>query len=72
MIEVVYFVGRAQRRFYWEEEEFMPRLVGFSQFSALPEEQISEKIGRRILSGDEGMIVWWRGWCPCRAAQSLE
>jgi hypothetical protein len=37
----------------------MPKLVGFSRFAALVEEQISEKISRRILSGDQGMIVWW-------------
>jgi len=37
----------------------MLRLVGFSRFAALLEEQISEKIRRRILSGDQGMIVWW-------------
>ncbi len=35
----------------------MPRLVGFSRFAALLEEQISDKISRRILSGDQGMIV---------------
>ena len=27
---------------------------------ALPQEQIGEKISCRILSGDQGMIVWWR------------
>ena len=37
----------------------MPTLMGFGTFAALPEEQISEKISRRILSGDQGMIVWW-------------
>jgi quercetin dioxygenase-like cupin family protein len=37
----------------------MPKLVGFSRFAALLEEQISNKISRRILSGDQGMIVWW-------------
>jgi quercetin dioxygenase-like cupin family protein len=37
----------------------MSTLVGFGTFAALPEEQISEKIRRRILSGDQGMIVWW-------------
>jgi quercetin dioxygenase-like cupin family protein len=37
----------------------MPTLVGFGSFAALPEEQISEKISRRILSGDQGMLVWW-------------
>ena len=32
----------------------MPKLLGFSRFAALPEEQISENISRRILSGDQG------------------
>ena len=36
----------------------MPRLVGFSRFAVLLEEQISEKISRRILSADQGMVVW--------------
>ena len=30
----------------------MATLVGFGTFAALAEEQISEKISRRILSGD--------------------
>ena len=37
----------------------MPTLVGFGTFAALPEEQINEKVSRRILSGEQGMIVWW-------------
>ena len=37
----------------------MPTLVGFGTFAALSEERISDKISRRILSGDQGMIVWW-------------
>ena len=37
----------------------MPTLVGFGAFASLPQEQISERISRRILSGDQGMIVWW-------------
>src|SRR5262249_3649908 len=40
-------------------EDVMPTLVGFGRFAALLEERISEKISRRILSGDQGMIVWW-------------
>jgi quercetin dioxygenase-like cupin family protein len=40
-------------------EEVMPTLVGFGTFAALVEEQISERISRRILSGDQGMIVGW-------------
>ena len=35
----------------------MPKLVGFSRFAALLEEQISEKISRRILSGDQGLSL---------------
>ena len=49
----------------------MPRLVGFGWFAALLEEQISEEIGRRILSCDQrrrsGRALA-RG--PCRASQS--
>jgi hypothetical protein len=37
----------------------MATLVGFGAFAALAEEQISEKISRRILSGNQGMLVWW-------------
>ena len=37
----------------------MSKLVGFSKFADLPGEQISEKISRRILSGDQAMLVWW-------------
>ena len=37
----------------------MSKLAGFGTFAALPEEQLSEKISRRILSGGQGMIVWW-------------
>jgi hypothetical protein len=33
------------------------QLVGFGTLAALSEERISNK--RRILSGDQGMIVWW-------------
>jgi len=37
----------------------MPKLSGFSTFAAIPEERISDKISRRIVSGDKGMMVWW-------------
>ena len=37
----------------------IPKLVGFSTLMALPEEQVTEKIRGRILSGDQGMLVWW-------------
>ena len=37
----------------------MTNLMGFGTFAALPDEQLSEKISRRILSGSQGMVVWW-------------
>jgi quercetin dioxygenase-like cupin family protein len=40
-------------------EEPMSELTGFGSFAALHEERLSEKISRRILSGSQGMAVWW-------------
>jgi hypothetical protein len=40
-------------------EEALTKLTGFGTFAALPDEQLSEKISRRILSGSQGMVVWW-------------
>jgi hypothetical protein len=57
--EVAHFVDHTTPKAILIWEELMPRLVGFSRFADLLEEQISEKISRRILSGDQGMIVWW-------------
>jgi quercetin dioxygenase-like cupin family protein len=37
----------------------MPKFVGFTAFAQLPEERISDKVSRRIVSGEQGMIVWW-------------
>jgi quercetin dioxygenase-like cupin family protein len=37
----------------------MPKLTGFSAFASLPEERISDRISRRIVSGEQSMIVWW-------------
>jgi hypothetical protein len=45
-------------------EEGMPTFVGFNTFAGLPEEQISEKIRRRILAGDQAMLEH-RGRRPC-------
>jgi len=49
----------------------MPRLVGFGWCAALLEEQISEEIGRRILSCDNGggPVEHWPV-VHCRASQS--
>jgi quercetin dioxygenase-like cupin family protein len=37
----------------------MPKVTGFSTFASIPEERISDKISRRVVSGEQGMIVWW-------------
>jgi quercetin dioxygenase-like cupin family protein len=38
----------------------MPVLSGFSSLSTLPEEVITDKISRRMVAGERGMVVWWR------------
>ena len=37
----------------------MPSLTGFSPFDQIPVERITDKITRRVVSGEKGMIVWW-------------
>ena len=37
----------------------MPQLKGFSSLAKLPAERISDKITRRVLAGQQGMLVWW-------------
>jgi quercetin dioxygenase-like cupin family protein len=36
-----------------------PQSIRLFPDGPLVEEQISEKVNRRILSGDQGMVVWW-------------
>jgi hypothetical protein len=38
----------------------MPIIAGFDQLASVPEEQITEKIGRRVISGKQGTMVYWR------------
>ena len=38
----------------------MPVLFGFQQLVALPEERITDKISRKVLSGKQSMMVWWK------------
>ena len=37
----------------------MPKLSGYAALATLPEERVTDKITRRIASGDQEMIVWW-------------
>ena len=36
----------------------MTSLSGFSSLAAIPEEKITDKITRRVLAGQKGMMVW--------------
>jgi len=38
----------------------MPVIVGFDKLASVPEEQITDKIRRRVLSGKQGTMVYWR------------
>ena len=46
----------------------MPKLSGFASLATLNEERINDKISRRIASGDQGMIVWWKMKAGAHAA----
>lgn len=37
----------------------MPKVAGFVDFSKVKAEQINDKITRRMVSGDQGMMVHW-------------
>ena len=37
----------------------MPSLSGYSSLAATPEERINDKITRKVVSGEQGMLVWW-------------
>lgn len=38
----------------------MPIIAGFEQLASVPEEEITDKIRRRVISGDQGTLVYWR------------
>jgi quercetin dioxygenase-like cupin family protein len=46
----------------------MPKLSGFASLAALPQEQVTDKISRRVASGEQGMIVWWQMKAGAHAA----
>jgi len=37
----------------------MTPMQGFAALKDLPEEKVTDKISRRILTGEKEMIVWW-------------
>jgi quercetin dioxygenase-like cupin family protein len=38
----------------------MPIIEGFDQLASVPEERITDKIRRRVISGKLGTLVYWR------------
>ena len=38
----------------------MAVMSGFGALAGLPWERINDKIERRVLTGSQGMIVWWK------------
>jgi len=46
----------------------MPKLSGFASLSSLPQEQVTDKISRRVAAGEQGMIVWWQMKAGAHAA----
>ena len=38
----------------------MPVMSGFGKLAELPWERVTDKIERRVLAGQQGMIVWWK------------
>ena len=37
----------------------MTVLNGFGAYADIPAERISDKITRRVVAGEQGMLVWW-------------
>ena len=40
---------------------------GFTALEELPWERINDKIERRVLTGEQGMVVWWKIKAGARA-----
>ena len=50
------------------EENGMPIIAGFDNLASVPEEQITDRIGRRVISGKQGTLVYWRMKAGAHAA----
>ncbi len=46
----------------------MPIIEAFDKLESVPEEQITDKIGRRVISGKQGTMVYWRMKAGAHAA----
>jgi hypothetical protein len=49
-----------KRQTFCADENDMPIIAGFDKIASVPEEQITDKIRRRVASGKQGTMVYWR------------
>jgi quercetin dioxygenase-like cupin family protein len=57
-----------KRQPFCAEKNDMPSITGFDKLASVPEERITEKIRRRVISGKRGTMVYWRIKAGARAA----
>jgi quercetin dioxygenase-like cupin family protein len=50
------------------EEHDMPVIAGFDKLASVPEEEITDKIRRRVVSGKQGTLVYWKMKAGAHAA----
>jgi quercetin dioxygenase-like cupin family protein len=53
-------VSTRRHQTFCAEETNMPVIAGFDKLASVPEEQITDKIRRRVVSGKQGTMVYWR------------
>ncbi len=46
----------------------MPVIAGFDKLASVPQEQMTDKIQRRVVSGNQGTLVYWSIKAGARAA----
>jgi quercetin dioxygenase-like cupin family protein len=51
-----------------KEENGMPVIAGFEKLASVPEEQLTDKIGRHVICGKQGTMVYWRMKAGAHAA----
>ena len=49
----------------------MPVITGFDKLASVPEEQLTDKIRRRVVSGKQGTLVYWRMRAGAHAAAHM-
>jgi hypothetical protein len=57
-----------KRQIFCAEGNDMPVITGFDKLASVPEEQITDKIRRRVVSGKQGTMVYWRMKAGAHAA----